>query len=82
MSHTPHELPEAFPEHVDVIHKLKTEDAHFARLAEQYSEVNGKVHRGETDIEPMSDEHMIELRKQRLKLLDEISAILKAKAAS
>ena len=32
MSHTPHELAEEFPTHVDAMHKLKTEDSHFAKL--------------------------------------------------
>lgn len=82
MKNTPHELPEAFPEHVETLHRLKTENAHFAKLADEYHEVNRQVHRGETDVEPMSDEHMIDLRKRRLHLLDEISAMLKAAEAS
>lgn len=81
MSHTPHELPEAFPEHVDLMHRLKTEDAHFARLSESYHEVNRAVHRAETNVEPMDDFAMEDLRKKRLQLLDEIAAYLREKSA-
>lgn len=80
MSHTPHELAEAFPEHVELMRRLKTEDAHYSRLADEHHELNREIHRAETNVEPMSDMHMEELRKKRLRLLDEISAILRAAA--
>lgn len=72
MSHTPHELSEEFPEDVDLMHKLREKDAHFARLTDEYHEVNRTVHRAETDVEPTDDLHMAELRKQRMQLKDEI----------
>ncbi|WP_018700120.1 YdcH family protein [Amorphus coralli] len=78
MSNTPHELAEEFPEHVDAMHRLKAENAHFARLSDEYHEVNRAVHRAETDVEPTDDAHMEELRKRRLVLKDEIYAILTA----
>ena len=65
MSHTPHELTEEFPDLADKIHALKTSDAHFAKLADEYHELNRQIHRIETDVEPASDEHQTELRKQR-----------------
>jgi len=78
MSNTPHELAEEFPEHVDAMHRLKAENAHFARLSDEYHEVNRAVHRAETDVEPTDDAHMEEPRKRRLVLKDEIYAILTA----
>ena len=78
MSHTPHELAEEFPEHVDTMHKLKTDDTHFANLSEKYHELNRAVHRAETNVEPTDDLHMAEMRKQRLALKDKISGILSA----
>lgn len=81
MSHTPHELAEEFPQAVDLMHRLKTEDAHFARLAEEYHELNRAVHRAETLVEPVSEEHEQELRRKRMKLKDEIAAILARAAA-
>ena len=77
MSHTPHELNEEFPEAADKIHALKESDAHFARLTEEYHELNRQIHRIETDLEPASDEFQTELRKKRLLLKDEIYARLK-----
>ncbi|MEM8803550.1 MAG: YdcH family protein [Pseudomonadota bacterium] len=77
MTNVPHELAEEFPEHVDAIHRLKTTNAHFAKLFDAYHEVNRKVHRAETDVEPTSDEHMTYLRRQRLALKDEVYALLK-----
>ena len=76
MSHTPHELAEDFPEHVQKIHDLKTSDAHFAKLFDQYHEINRAVHRAETDVEPTDDLHMAEMRKQRMALKDQIAGIL------
>ncbi len=80
MSHTPHELASDFPEHVDRISELRQTDAHFARLVEEYHTVNRDVHRAETDVEPVSDMHMADLRKTRMRLKDEIYAALTASA--
>ena len=77
MSHTPHELAEEFPEAAEKIHALKTSNAHFAKLADEYHELNRQIHRIETDMEPASDEHQTELRKKRMALKDEIYAMLK-----
>ncbi|MGR3323154.1 MAG: YdcH family protein [Pseudooceanicola sp.] len=78
MSNTPHDLHSEFPEFADAITALKTSDAHFARLAEEYHEVNDTIHRAETNVEPMEDLAMIDLRKTRGRLKDEIFAALKA----
>lgn len=77
MSHTPNELSEFFPDQADKIHDLRESNAHFERLATAYHTLNRQVHRGETNVEPMDDFHLEDLRKQRLKLLDEISAMLR-----
>ncbi|WP_323007942.1 YdcH family protein [Pseudorhodobacter sp.] len=76
MSHTPHELAEEFPTHVEKMHTLKLEDAHFAKLFDEYHEVNRAVHLAETDLKPTDDAHETELRKQRARLKDKIYAIL------
>jgi uncharacterized protein YdcH (DUF465 family) len=78
MSHTPHELAEEFPEHADKIHGLKTSDAHFAKMAEDYHTLNRAVHRAETDVEPTSDDVITDMRKERLQLKDKIAAYLSA----
>lgn len=78
MSHTPHELAEEFPQAADLMHKLKLEDAHFARLAEEYHQINREVHRAETLVEPVSDAHETELRRKRMALKDQIARMLAA----
>jgi uncharacterized protein YdcH (DUF465 family) len=78
MSHTPHELHEEFPQHVELLHRLKETDAHFAKLFDDYHTVNRAVHRAETNIEPTDDIHMAQMRKQRLALKDAINAALSA----
>ncbi|MEL6829546.1 MAG: DUF465 domain-containing protein [Pseudomonadota bacterium] len=76
MSHVPHELAEEFPNSVDRIHELKLNDPHFARLAEEYHEINRTLHRMETRVEPTDDFSETELRKQRIALKDQIYALL------
>ena len=80
--HTPNELTEIFKRDRDLMTRLKASDAHFARLGEEYHEVNRQVHRIEAETEAASDERTEQLKKQRLALLDEITAIIgKARAA-
>jgi uncharacterized protein YdcH (DUF465 family) len=76
MSHTPHELHEEFPDKTNEISQLKTSNAHFARLAEDYHEVNRAVHRAETNVEPIDSMAEVDLRKKRAALKDEIWGIL------
>ena len=80
MTHTPHELAEEFPDKVEAMHQLKTSDAHFAILFEEYHELNRAIHRAETNVEPMEDLAEGEMRKKRAALKDEIYAYLKEKA--
>lgn len=76
MSHTPHELAEEFPDKVEQIQALRQNNAHFAKLSEEYHEINRAVHRAETNVEPMEDLAEGELRKKRAALKDEIYRML------
>lgn len=76
MSHTPHELPSEFPSLVDQMHALKRENGHFARIFDAYHQVNREIHRAETNIEPVADVAMLDLRKERLRLKDEAYRML------
>ncbi|WP_162654341.1 DUF465 domain-containing protein [Lentilitoribacter sp. Alg239-R112] len=78
MSHVPHELAEEFPTQTDKIHELKIGNAHFAKLADQYHEINREIHRLETGIEPASELRETQLRKERMTLKDMISTMLSA----
>ncbi|WP_417684638.1 YdcH family protein [Roseibium sp.] len=78
MSHVPHELHEEFPDAAAALHALKTSDAHFAKLSEEYHVINREIHRIETEIEPASDQTLEDLKKKRLSLKDQIAAMLAA----
>lgn len=71
-----HDLVHEFPEHREKIHALKVSDQHFARLFDEYHDVEHRVRRAEEGVENFSDEHMEELKKTRLKLKDELYAII------
>jgi len=76
MSHTPHELAEEFPDKIDQMSALKQSDAHFAKLAESYHDLNRAVHRAETNVEPVEQLAETDMRKRRAHLKDEIAAYL------
>lgn len=77
MPNTPHQLAEEFPEKIDAMHALKAENAHFARLFDEYHEVNSAVHRAETNIAPTDDFNEEAMRRKRMQLKDEIWGMLK-----
>ena len=81
--HTPNELTQIFKRDRDLLTQLKQADAHYVRLADEYHEINREVHRIESEAEAASDERTETLKKKRLALLDEITAIVtKARAAA
>jgi uncharacterized protein YdcH (DUF465 family) len=76
MSHTKHDLHDEFPEHVAAMHAMREKNPHFAHLIEQYNEVNLAIYRVEAQIEATDDFHLEDMKKQRLRLLDQITAAL------
>lgn len=78
MTHTPHELAEEFPHLSERIATLRIEDAHFAKMADEYHALNRAVHRAETLVEPIADGAETDLRKRRAALKDAIYARLNA----
>ena len=77
MTHVPHELHDEFPEAAEALHRLKMENAHFAKLAQEYHTINREIHRIEADVEPASDARAEDLKKRRLSLKDEIAEMLR-----
>jgi len=71
-----HDLIHEFPEHKDRIHELKTTNNHFAKLFEEYHEVEHQVRRIEEGNENTSDDFLEELKKKRLKLKDDLYAMI------
>lgn len=72
-----HDLIHELPEHRETIHNLKITDNHFAKLFDEYHEVDHEVHRIETNIETTSDDYLEEKKKLRLHLKDELLKMIK-----
>lgn len=73
-----HDIVSEFPLLKERIHTLKTTHHHFARLFNNYDEVNHTIAKVETGGAVMADEALENLKKQRLKLKDEIVQMLHA----
>ncbi|MFC3031637.1 YdcH family protein [Pseudoalteromonas fenneropenaei] len=72
-----HSLVKELPEFKEKIHELKMSDKHFARLFEDYHDIDNAVIRIEEGIENTSDDYLESLKKQRLQLKDQLYSILK-----
>ena len=72
-----HPLNDEFPEDHETIHRLKTENAHFRRLMEDYEKVDKEVFRMEEGIETPEDAVLTEEKKKRLDLKDQIAAMIR-----
>ncbi len=71
-----HDLHHEFPEHHDRIHELKISDKHFARLFNEYHEINREVIRIEDGVENQSDEYLENLKKKRLLHKDKLYGMI------
>ncbi len=71
-----HDLLHELPEYKDKIHELKTSNAHFAKLFDEYHEVDHEVRRIEQGVETPSDDYAEEVKKKRLALKDELFQML------
>ena len=66
-----------FPEYRDLIAKLKQEDTHFARLFDEHNELDDKI-TGLTNSPVTGNSEEIEkLKVEKLRLKDELYAILR-----
>ncbi|WP_372739631.1 YdcH family protein [Neptunomonas sp.] len=80
MSIEHHDLVHELPEYREQIHTLKMNDAHFAKLFDEYHDVTKKVERMETEAEPVATRTEEELKVKRLHLKDQLYAMLRATA--
>ncbi|MBC7436458.1 MAG: DUF465 domain-containing protein [Bdellovibrionales bacterium] len=71
-----HDIATEFPHLSDKIHEMKTTNAHFAKLYTGYDETNREIQKSELGGNAMADEALEELKKQRLKLKDELVQML------
>ncbi|ASK28275.1 YdcH family protein [Neisseria chenwenguii] len=70
-----------FPEYRDLISKLKQEDAHFARLFDEHNELDDKITGLVNDPVTSGADEIEELKKEKLRLKDELYEILRKAAA-
>ena len=73
-----HDLISEFPEFTDVINDLKEGNAHFSRLQASYHRLTGKVENLEEHDMPVADFTIEDMKKQRVKLKDELYHMLMA----
>ena len=73
-----HDLYQDFPEMTDAIDVLKSGNAHFAQLFATYNRLTGKVEDLEEHDMPVADFTLEDMKKQRVKLKDELYHILLA----
>jgi uncharacterized protein YdcH (DUF465 family) len=67
-----HDLLHELPEHKDAIHHLKMHNNHFAKLFEEYHNIDHEIKRIEIELEPSSDVYLEDKKKNRLHLKDEL----------
>ncbi len=73
-----HDLHQDFPEMKEAIDILKTGNAHFAKLYATYTRLTGKVEDLEEHDMPVADFTIEDMKKQRVKLKDELYHLLLA----
>ena len=73
----PHDLQDEFPDEAQFIERLRKSNYELDRLAAHYDEVNRQIYRIESEEEPTADEVLERLKKQRLKLKDDIASMLR-----
>ena len=71
-----HDLHQEFPNFTDAIDTLKAGNAHFARLFASYNRLTGKVEDLEENDMPVADFTLEDMKKQRVKLKDELYHML------
>ena len=72
-----HSLAKELPEYKEQIHQLKMENRHFAKLADEYHDLDNEIIRIEEGVENTTDEYVDGLKKKRLHLKDQLFAMLK-----
>jgi uncharacterized protein YdcH (DUF465 family) len=75
-----HPLSVEFPEFKDAIHALKLNNAHFAKLFNEYDDTDKAVNRAENGIDNLGDAALESLKKVRVTLKDQLFQLLQAAA--
>lgn len=75
-----HDLHHEFPEFAKEIRDLKISNQHFAKLFDDYHTLTTEVENLEQNDIPVDDYSFEDLKKKRVKLKDELYAMLRAHA--
>ena len=81
MSVDHHDLDHEFPEYAETIHALKVGNHHFAGLFGEYQALTAQIEALEDNDSPIADTALEEMKKRRLKLKDDLYAMLQANKA-
>lgn len=73
----PHDVEHEFPELVQTLHEMKSQDAHLAELIEEYEQLNAEIVDIEENEKLFQDFEFEDMKKRRLMLKDEIYFILR-----
>jgi uncharacterized protein len=71
-----------FPEFRDLISRLKSEDAHFARLFNKHNELDQQILNMESGITVIDKATIHNLKKEKLKIKDMLYVLLKKESAA
>lgn len=69
-----------FPEYRDLISQLKGKDYHFTRIFERHNELDHQIKNLEANLLPGGELEVDQLKKEKLKLKDELGVILRKAA--
>lgn len=72
-----HPIFREFPEHRDVIRRLKGSDDHFRAMFDEYHRLDDSVYRVEEEIDFASDQELEEMKFRRARLKDYIYHLIR-----
>lgn len=84
MQYDVHPFLSGHPELQELIHKLRKENNHFARLLREYEGIANEIGRADSNVPGynMEDLQLDQLKKERLAIKDELIGMLKDAGAS
>lgn len=72
-----HDLVHELPGFENRIQALKASNSHFAKLLEEHDAIDQHILRCETEVEVHADDYVVDLKKRRLRLKDELFQLLR-----
>lgn len=76
-----HALTRDFPELKDRIQELRQSDNHFKNLEEKYNALDVEIAKDVSGEQPLSEDHLEDLKRQRVVLKDELYTLLTKETA-